>query len=297
MRKLILLTAILLPVAALAAKPAKTAKPAKSVSLVQNEYDFAATVAKTGIRDGFLQYFDKQAVTFAPKPVNGFDYYTGRKPNSTQLLWYPSFALVSSDGNFGVDTGPWTAHWMQDGKEQTAYGEWLSIWHRDDSGTWKTLFDAGLDHEPEDKAAPLAPGAKVAQLPGTGAKVPAEEDVHDGIIRAETVFTNDANSKSLREAYMSAGSDDIRVMMQGGLPLLGLGQMAKVVPDVPAELIWAPMGGSAAKSGDLGYVYGMTYKPGDTSHLAPLGTYMHVWKRDVSGWKLIIAEEIPLPKQ
>jgi ketosteroid isomerase-like protein len=288
MRKIVLLTAVLLPIAASAAKP---------VSLVQNEYDFAATVAKVGVRDGFLQYFDKQAVTFAPTPVNAYDFYTKRKPGSSQLLWYPSFALMSSDGNFGVDTGPWTAHWVQDGKQQSAYGEWLSVWHRDSGGKWKALFDAGLGHEAEDKAAPLAPGSKVAQLPGARGKAPTDEDVHDGIIRAETVFSNDANSKSLRTAYSESGSDDIRVMMEGGLPLLGHGEMAKVVPAVPAELTWVPLGGSAAKSGDLGYVYGMTYKPADTAHLTPLGTYMHVWKRDMSGWKLIIAEELPLPAQ
>lgn len=286
MRKIALLTAILLPIAASAAKP---------VSLVQNEYDFAARAAKIGVRDSFLEYFDKQAVTFAPKPVNAYDFYTQRKPNGSQLLWYPSFALISSDGNFGVDTGPWTAHWQQDGKQQSAYGEWLSIWHRDSTGKWKALFDGGLGHESDDKAAPLDPKAKVPQLPAVHGKAPSEEDVHDGIIRAETVFSNDANSKSLREAYMSSGTDDIRVMMEGGLPLLGLGEMAKVVPDVPAGLTWVPLGGSAAKSGDLGYIYGMTYKPADTAHLSPLGTYMHVWKHGIKGWQLIIAEELPLP--
>ncbi|HEY1991467.1 MAG TPA: hypothetical protein VGH71_03330 [Gammaproteobacteria bacterium] len=34
------------------------AASAAPVSLVQNEYDFAAAVAKQGVRDGFLQYLD-----------------------------------------------------------------------------------------------------------------------------------------------------------------------------------------------------------------------------------------------
>lgn len=288
MRKPALLIAAFLPAAASAAGP---------VSLVQNEYDFAATVAKVGVRDGFLQYFDRQAITFAPKPVNGFDYYTARKPGSSQLLWYPSFALVSADGDFGVDTGPWTAHWMEDGKPQSAYGEWLSIWHRDADGKWKALFDGGLGHEAEDQAVPLDPGAKVAQLPVTGGKAPSEQDVHDAILRAETAFSGYANGKSLRSAYASSGSGDIRVMLQDSLPLLGQDEMAKVVPDVAAGLAWVPMGVSAAKSGDLGYVYGMTYKPEDTARLAPLATYMHVWKHEAGGWKLIIAEQLTLPAQ
>jgi len=113
-------------------------------------------VAKTNIRDGFLKYLDKQSITFAPQPVNAFDRYTQGKVNGTKLLWYPSYALVSATGDFGVDTGPWTAHWDEGGKQQTAYGEWLSIWARDSTGTWKALFAAGIDPPAEDKAKPLA---------------------------------------------------------------------------------------------------------------------------------------------
>src|SRR5579863_2376022 len=123
MRKLRLLSAVaLMP---LVLSGAASAPP----SLVQNEYAFAKAVADHGIRDGFLMYLDKQAITLSPQPVNAFDLYTNRKPNGTKLSWYPIYALLSSSGDFGVDTGPWRADWIQDGKPQVAHGDWLTVWH------------------------------------------------------------------------------------------------------------------------------------------------------------------------
>ncbi len=275
-----------------------SARAAAPVSLVQNEYDFAAVVAKQGVRDGFLQYLDKQAVTFAPQPVNAYDGYEKRKPSSTQLTWYPSYALVSASGDFGVDTGPYTAEWMQDGKPHYAYGEWLSVWAKDASGKWKALFDSGIQHaKPQTAVQPLAKDAKVMQLAAAGGAAPAVDDTHDALVRADTVFSNDAARKGLRSAYQSSGAADLRLLLDGSEPLIGQAEVGSVTPEVPAGLEWVALGGSAARSGDLGYVYGMTYKTGDTLHQVPQGTYMHVWRKDPVGWKLIIAEETPLPAQ
>ena len=286
MRKSMLMIALLLPAAALASKP---------VSLVQNEYDFAADTAKLGVHDGFLLYLDKQSVTFAPKPVNAYDYYAGQKPGSTVLKWYPAYALVAASGDYGVDTGPWVAEWSKDGKPQQAYGEWLTIWSKDADGKWKALYDGGIGHpKPDTPTKTLAHDSKVPQMPAVTAAVPAEDDVHDQLIRAETVFSNDA-AKSLRSAYDGGGSDDIRLLLEDGQPMLGKELADKVVPAVSSGLVWVPLGGSAARSGDLGYIYGMTYKTADTAHVAPQGTYMHVWRKSVDGWKLIIAMESPLP--
>ena len=76
--------------------------------------------------------------------------------------------------------------------------------------------------------------------------------------------------------------------------MLGLELALKVAPGVSSGLVWDPMGGSAAKSGDLGYVYGETYKLEDAKRTTPVGVYMHVWRREAEGWKLLIALEQPL---
>lgn len=267
------------------------------VSLVQNEYDFAATVAQKGIRDGFLQYLDKQAIGFSPTPKNAYEAYSGIKPgpSTSKLTWYPAWALLSSSGDFGVDTGPWTARSVKDGKPVESHGEWLTVWSRHKEGDWKVLFDSGTSHPASDHPAKaLAKQSVAPQLPELAGPVLSTEDVHDQLLRAEKVFSNEARDHSLRSAYQGSGVPDLRLLLEGGQPILGLALAARVTPDVASGLQWVPMGGTAARSGDLGYVYGMTYKIADTEQSTPQGTYMHVWRRDADGWKMLIALETPL---
>jgi len=264
------------------------------VSLVQNEYNFAATVARKGINEGFLMYLDKQAIGFAPGPVKSYEGYSKRKPSNSKLDWYPAYALVASSGDFGVDTGPWTATWVKDGKTQQAHGEWLTIWARDKDGKWKALFDSGTGHEPGSTEKALKRHATVAQLPVASGPVPAVDDVHDQLVRAETMFSNEASDKSLRSAYLTSGADELRLLLDKSQPILGRDLATRVAPDMPSGLDWVPMGGSAARSGDLGYIYGETYKLSDTKHVTPQGVYMHVWRRGADGWKLLIALDTPI---
>ncbi len=287
-------TAVALSLVLLAPVAQATAKP---ISIVQNEYAFVRTTAKLGIRDGFLQYFDKQAITFAPQPVNGYDFYTKKKPSATKLDWYPSFALVSASGDFGVDTGPWVAHWEEGGKTQEAHGEWLSIWHRNAAGRWKALFDGGVSHDKPAQPVPaLAEAGKVDQVPAVGGPAPAVEDVRDEVTRAEEVFSNTVITRGPKAAYAAYAVSGVHLLQDGKLPVLGLPDVTQAVSDKPTDLQYVSMGGSTAASGDLGYVYGMTYKVDDRDHQAPIATYMHVWVRQAGEWKLVVAEESPLPK-
>lgn len=251
MRKLLLRTAVsLMP---LSLNSAAAAPP----SLVQNEYAFAKAVADHGVRDGFLMYLDKQAITLAPQPANAFDVYTNRKPSSTKLSWYPSFALLSSSGDFGVDTGPWRADWTQEGKAQVSHGDWLTVWHLSKDGRWRILFDGGTDHEaPAKPPVALSKNAKVMRLPKTQAA--DVEEVHDSLERAETVFSNTAVESSPHAADDGQRADELRLLEEGTPTRIGKVLVVGSMPIYPAQVEWVPMGGSAAVSGDLGYIYGMT---------------------------------------
>jgi ketosteroid isomerase-like protein len=273
------------------------------VSLVQNEYDFAAAVAQKGLRDGFLMYLDKQAMTLSPKPVNDYDANEKAKPSkpsNDKLTWYPSWALVSASGDFGVDTGPWTYESVgKDGKPEQDHGDWLTVWTRNKDGQWKALFDSGIDHAaPSAPVKGLAPDATVAQLKVQGGSTPASAELQDQLLRAEEVFSNNVVNKGLRIAYQEMGTEDLRLMQEDHDPVLGKPAVMKAVSSQPTSLIWAASGGSVAHSGDLGYVYGMTYTVADEyKRQKPLGGFMHVWQRTDDGWKLLIALDAPFPPE
>jgi len=285
MKKLPLVLASLLLMAA-ASKP---------VSLVQNEYDFAAAVAKQGVRDGFLRYLDKQAIGLSPTPVNDYDTYSKRPSGGdARLRWYPSYALLASSGDFGVDTGPWSYEASKDGKPVQAHGEWLTVWHLDESGRWKALFDGGIGHDAASTEKALDHDAHAEQMKPINGSAPAVDGVHEQLAQAETAFSDTAAHESLRTAYETSGSADLRLLLEKSQPVLGRDRAARAAPDLPSGMSWEPMGSGAARSGDLGYVYGETYKLSDAKHVTPVGVYMHVWRHEAGGWKLLIALEQPL---
>jgi ketosteroid isomerase-like protein len=260
-------------------------------TLVENEYAFARDVAKHGIRDGFLMYLDPQSITFGPLPVKAYDFYRQKKPNATQLHWYPVFALLSASGDFGVDTGPWTANWTQDGKQNDAHGEWLTVWSSNDKGVWHALFDGGVGHDAPAVAAPALPeNAKVLRLK-TSKQALYPEAAQAAIQKAEANFSDIAEKDGLSAAYAAVATDGVRLLRDDALPLVGRDDVLRGVSADKSALQWSPAGGSVAKSGDLGYVYGMTYSVTDKEHATPRNTYTHVWQLDKGGWKLLIASE------
>lgn len=289
MRKLLPLTAVSLLLSGLAA--------AAPVSLVQNEYAFVQAVADHGERDGFLMYLDKQAITLTPQPVKAYDAYTNRKPSSTKLSWYPVYALLSSSGDFGVDTGPWRADWTQDGKQEQSHGDWLTVWYRNKQGEWRILFDGGVDHgAPAKVPVALAKDAEVARLPKMQT-VPDEDHLHSALQHAESVFSDTATGISPHAAYDGQGDDDLRLLEEGSQPLIGKAAVVQSMPSEHGVMQWVPIGGSVATSGDLGYIYGMTYNAMDRARKMPQSSYVHVWRLDHAAWKLLVDLELPVPPQ
>lgn len=288
MRQALLLTAVSLLLVSFAAS-------ATSPTLIQNEYEFAKAAAGHGVRAAFLMYLDKQAITLVPLPANAYQVYIDRKPSSTKLVWYPSFALLSSSGDFGVDSGPWTATWTENGKPRDAHGQWLTVWHRSKDGKWRILFDGGVDHaKPAKRVTALARGAKVTQLPVSG-PAPDMEALHDSLERAEAMFSETAGKSSRRASYEALGDPEIRLLEEGNEPVVGLQTVMKVMSARPGGWQWSPSGGAVSNAGDLAYMYGVIYGVNDAALKQPLGSYMHVWRRAGDGWKLLIDLELPVP--
>jgi ketosteroid isomerase-like protein len=245
-------------------------------------------------------YLDKQAITLSPRPVNDYEVHEKDKPSAAKLGWYPVWARLAASGDFGVDTGPWTYQALgKDGKPETAYGDWFTVWARDKDGQWKVLFDAGIDH-----AAPVEPvkaldhHADVPRLKSQEGPLPATAELQDGLARAEEVCSDDAMDHGLSAAYQEMGAEDLRLLQEDHEPVVGRSAVTKVVASQSGSLVWIPMGGSVAHSGDLGYLYGMTYAEADRDkRQKPLGSFMHVWQCGTDGWKLLIAVDTPFPPE
>jgi hypothetical protein len=134
--------------------------------LAQTEKNFCDQAATLGIGDAFLANMadecfvpDHLSLTrseykdqiMAARAKAGSAYKPGPNPN-VHLVWTPSKVEVSADGTLGYTWGRYDfTSRGKDGKTDASSGVYLTIWKRQDDGSWKFVYD-GSPELPEDPA-------------------------------------------------------------------------------------------------------------------------------------------------
>jgi hypothetical protein len=108
------------------------------------ETDFSNLSAKEGMRKAFLQYIDSSGVLLRPghNPIVGKaarDFLDPINDSAFTLTWIPSAVFASMLGDMGYTYGIYT---YKD-KDTTSYGTYVSIWKRQNDGSWKYVLDTG----------------------------------------------------------------------------------------------------------------------------------------------------------
>jgi ketosteroid isomerase-like protein len=69
------------------------------------------------------------------------------------LTWSASHAEISRGGNVGTTWGRYKSTSMKDGKKVVRTGDYVTVWEKQDDGSWKVAFDTG-DRDPEPRPKP-----------------------------------------------------------------------------------------------------------------------------------------------
>jgi ketosteroid isomerase-like protein len=69
------------------------------------------------------------------------------------LTWSPSRAEISRGGNVGTTWGRYKATGIKDGKKVVRAGDYVTVWQKEEDGSWKVVFDTG-DRDPEPRPKP-----------------------------------------------------------------------------------------------------------------------------------------------
>ena len=263
------------------------------MSIIQAEHAFDRAVADVGIREGFLKYLDKQAVTFAPGAVNAYQTYLASPATSDKLTWYPVYARLAGSGDFGYTTGPWT---YTTSKGAKIYGEYVTVWHRTGSG-WLAIFDGGISHPATEK--PETP------LPETATPVdtPRRTDSpgHDKAVlelrQAELAYGTRAQRDGAEAAYRHFAGAQARFLRMNRAPFVDRAEDLQDPTDGPTRVSGPPDEAMVAVSGDLGYTYGKTHLPGEAQNGQAGGVYLHIWQWTATGWRILLDLERPLPRR
>lgn len=141
---------------------AQSAVPKLSASECEvwaRELGFAHSVA--GHDAGAFAGFIAQGAVFGAKranPLRGHDAVVAAwsglvAGKELRLSWYPAMVAIGGEPDIAYSSGPALYENLAPGtKERFLIGGFQSIWHRDADGTWRVLFDDGIEPKPASEA-------------------------------------------------------------------------------------------------------------------------------------------------
>jgi len=253
----------------LAAANAQAQSADPTAAVVEAERAFARDARVRSVNEAFLAVLSDSAVLFRPTPVNGRT-ALAQKPMRANLalVWTPTYAETSSDGQLGFDGGP--SEFGDRGQAPAGTGFFFSVW-RKHGNDWKLETDCGIS-----------------------APIPARPDsaAHLLVMRKSDRKFSDAGSladveQSLignyKVRYAELADDDLRVYRDGTTPAPARDAgLALIGRDADVEQVVAKV--VVAGSGDLGYVIGVL----DPKGSAPRG-YQRLYRRAADGsWKIAV---------
>lgn len=137
--------------------PRKDPRQQLLAELMQADADFAAMAAEKGYRKAFLEYMEDEAVLLRDNylPIIGADavrYVTGMNDSTFTVDWSPQGGDVSSSGDMGYTYGIYELRTAQERQS----GTYVTVWRRQEDGSWKYLLDAGTQGLPARDTVPTA---------------------------------------------------------------------------------------------------------------------------------------------
>lgn len=145
MRKIKLLPIILL----LACTSKEYAKVDPEV-LTKVDQEFSKMSEKNGMSEAFIFYADQDVVKLSEGgyPIVGktnlTEAFSGMDDSQFKLTWEPIKAEIAASGDLGYTYGKYyfTA---TDSVESTSTGYYISVWKKQEDGSWKYVLDGGAE--------------------------------------------------------------------------------------------------------------------------------------------------------
>ena len=247
-------------------------------ALLDSETAFMQMAKDRNTRDAFLFYLSDDAITAEPGkgPRKGKSHLESNKPNDSWLYWYPSLSEIAGSGDFGYNTGPWEFRRKREDAEPAAFGQFVSIWKKQNDGQWKVALDMGINHTKPATAHEL----RTSVLKGDKSRLSEQQ-----LINLEHSFIQTLYEKG-KHAYDQQLATYPRLLRPGLEPLVERLQILDFIKKA-GHVEYSIQGHGLARSGDLGYIYGkatVTPPGGDQK----VHSYVRIWKKESGGWRIAV---------
>ncbi|HEX8570471.1 MAG TPA: nuclear transport factor 2 family protein [Caulobacteraceae bacterium] len=263
---------------------ATTRAPAPSAdAVIAAERAFAADAQVMSTRAAFLKHAaDHGVMVRGGEAVNAKTFIASwpQENDAGYIKWWPAMAGVARSGDFGFTTGPAIF-----GKDE-GFSHYFTIWERQADGQWRWLFDMGPrtavkpSHQPDDP---------VTVVPVSGAR-PSSAEAATAEVRALDAELTRAMATNYAAAHRARLAPDARIFGLEPAPAVGAAAIEAALAARPKTIASEPLGGGAARTGDLAYTYGRAEWTGADGKTAR-GPYLRVWQRQPPGW-VIVADAI-----
>jgi ketosteroid isomerase-like protein len=252
--------------------------------LANAERWFAQTSLARGIREAFVTYLADDAIVFQPGPIAAKQWWRDHPASKATLLWGPAYAETARSNDLGYTTGP--SRYKPAGENKPTYfGQFVSVWKKQNDGTWKVRLDVGID-TPEPKRdgdrLQVRDGATESKTETGG------REAEVGLFEAERRFVERAKRDS-RAAFDQVAADDVRVCRDNLVPAVNKEAARELFLKNPGAVVAAEQRGEASRAGDLGFTFGESSV--DAGHL----NYVRIWRKERE-WRLIADVSKPFPK-
>ncbi|NOU59940.1 YybH family protein [Marinifilum caeruleilacunae] len=115
------------------------------------------------------------------------------------------------------------------------------------------------------------------------------EKAKQEIMNVDQEFSDYSIQNGVREAFFAFAHDSAVILRENSYPIIGREKIKNLFPEgktAGVSLSWKPIFADVAKSGELGYTYGIyKYTTPDT---IMKGTYVSIWKKGKNqAWKYV----------
>ena len=241
-------------------------------SLAAAEMAFARESLEQGTRAAFLHALSDEGILFQPGPQNGKKSWETKPATGGGVLqWQPVLVATATNGDLGFTTGPWSFKESAAAREATAFGQFVSIWRRE-NGQWKLLFDIGSENP-----RPTAPAPEL-QLVENHAPNESPVTALASMLALDRSYAADRAGN-----FSSVAEESIRYYPPGEFPILGQSAAAAALRATGKPIAFGEAKGEVSHGGDFGVAWGEYTADADP------GYYLRIWRKERGGeWKLAL---------
>lgn len=127
--------------------------------MIKTDRDFSQMSVDSGMHAAFASYMDSSAIIYreSSDPITGradiLDLYPSAEDQQGTLSWDPFFADAGTGDDIGYTLGRWSYTRPDSIGEpmEVGYGYYVTIWKKQQDGSWKYVFDSGVQGPGEDE--------------------------------------------------------------------------------------------------------------------------------------------------